>query len=460
MTSLTFYGGVNEIGGNKILLEDKDTKIFLDFGMSFGRSSMYFDLLMRPRTTMGIKDFIEMELVPEIEGIYRDDLMEMMNRKIIEPDIDAVLLTHAHADHANYISFLHEKIPIYMGETCRHILEAIRERTQRSIDNEILSFKPRNDKKADEVERDIQTFRTGKKFKVGSIEVEPLHVDHSVPGAYGFILHTSSGTVVYTGDIRLHGTKPEMTAEFVKKAKEEKPTALITEGTRINDLDSDESEQKVHDDCNNKVKEKKRLVLADFSIKDVDRLGTFYNIAKENGRKLVLNVNDVPYLKYLSQDPQLNVPPPDDDNISIFIPKKGTFRTFEKKYLDNNNAITSDEISKKGEKYLCAFAFWDFNSLVDIKPDSRSLYIRSLSEPFNEEMVIDEKRVNNWLRHFGFERFQSHCSGHAKGRDLLEAVSEIDAKTIYPIHTENANMFKKVTKNRVLIDEGVKYELH
>jgi ribonuclease J len=32
MVKLTFYGGVNEIGGNKILLEDKGTKIFLDFG--------------------------------------------------------------------------------------------------------------------------------------------------------------------------------------------------------------------------------------------------------------------------------------------------------------------------------------------------------------------------------------------------------------------------------------------
>ena len=35
MTSLTFYGGVSEIGGNKILLEDGDTRLFLDFGMSF-----------------------------------------------------------------------------------------------------------------------------------------------------------------------------------------------------------------------------------------------------------------------------------------------------------------------------------------------------------------------------------------------------------------------------------------
>ena len=32
MPSVSFYGGVNEIGGNKILLEDNDTRIFLDFG--------------------------------------------------------------------------------------------------------------------------------------------------------------------------------------------------------------------------------------------------------------------------------------------------------------------------------------------------------------------------------------------------------------------------------------------
>jgi len=35
LTSLTFCGGVNEIGENKILLEDKGTKVFLDFGKGF-----------------------------------------------------------------------------------------------------------------------------------------------------------------------------------------------------------------------------------------------------------------------------------------------------------------------------------------------------------------------------------------------------------------------------------------
>jgi len=35
MVSLTFYGGVNEIGGNKVLLEDRKVRVFLDFGQSF-----------------------------------------------------------------------------------------------------------------------------------------------------------------------------------------------------------------------------------------------------------------------------------------------------------------------------------------------------------------------------------------------------------------------------------------
>ena len=56
MTSLTFYGGVNEIGGNKILLEDKDTKVFLDFGKGFGRRSKFFEEYLNPRTANGIVD--------------------------------------------------------------------------------------------------------------------------------------------------------------------------------------------------------------------------------------------------------------------------------------------------------------------------------------------------------------------------------------------------------------------
>ena len=70
-------------------------------------------------------------------------------------------------------------------------------------------------------------------MKVGSIELEPIHVDHSVPGCYGFIIHTTEGAVIYSGDFRMHGTKPEMTQDFVQAAAATKPIAMLCEGTNL-----------------------------------------------------------------------------------------------------------------------------------------------------------------------------------------------------------------------------------
>jgi len=467
VTNLTFYGGVNEIGGNKILLQDKDTKVFLDFGKGFGRRAKYFEEYLNPRTANGIVDFLTMGLLPDISGVYRDDLLVLAGRKPEEPDIDAVLLTHAHADHADYISFLHEDIPIYMGDTCHLILKALEERSSRTLEKEVLSFRTRPyNRKDPPIERTVNTFRTGDKFKVGSLEVEPIHVDHSVPGAYGFIIYTSEGPIAYTGDIRLHGTKSQMTRDFIEKAKEVKPIALICEGTRINKNGKEESEEIVYNDSNKIVSSSDRLIFADFNFKDVDRMRTFYNIAKENDRKFVVKLNDAYFLKYLSQDPKLNVPKLDDEDVVIYLPKKGSgtysnsdYTGGEKQFIDQNNCWTADKIATQKSKVLCAMGFYSFTSLIDIKPKPGAIYIHSASEPYTEEQEISEDRVENWLAHFEMNKFQCHCSGHAQGRDLLAAVSVIDAKTLYPVHTEHPNLYKKVSKNLVNVIEGKKYDL-
>ncbi|KYH41300.1 MAG: Ribonuclease J protein, partial [Candidatus Bathyarchaeota archaeon B26-2] len=56
--SLTFYGGTDEVGGNKILLHDGDTKVILDFGMSFTlRRQYYSDPFLSPRGEVGLLEF-------------------------------------------------------------------------------------------------------------------------------------------------------------------------------------------------------------------------------------------------------------------------------------------------------------------------------------------------------------------------------------------------------------------
>jgi hypothetical protein len=59
----------------------QDTKVFLDFGMSFGKRSKFFEEFVNPRVSNGITDYLTMGLIPDIPGIYRDDLLEMAKRK-------------------------------------------------------------------------------------------------------------------------------------------------------------------------------------------------------------------------------------------------------------------------------------------------------------------------------------------------------------------------------------------
>ena len=107
MPELTFYGGVNEIGGNKILLEDGERRLLFDFGFPFKGNKQFYEEYLRPRGGAGLLDPLEMGLLPPLEGLYRRDLetpglwqrfkSHPLYRKIEK--IDAVLLSHAHADH-------------------------------------------------------------------------------------------------------------------------------------------------------------------------------------------------------------------------------------------------------------------------------------------------------------------------------------------------------------------------
>lgn len=124
MTDITFHGGVNDIGGNKFLVESKGTKIFMDFGMSFSQEEKFFSQFLKPRTSNSLNDLFELGILPKIKGLYRRDYAKHMGfGGDEETEIDAVLLTHAHVDHCAYISYLREDIPIYCSEESKLIMQ-------------------------------------------------------------------------------------------------------------------------------------------------------------------------------------------------------------------------------------------------------------------------------------------------------------------------------------------------
>jgi ribonuclease J len=279
-----------------------------------------------------------------------------------------------------------------------------------------------------------------------------VHVDHSVPGAYGFIVYTSSGTIVYSGDLRMHGPKKEMTEEFVEIARKAKPDILLIEGTNIDNRLGRLTEDQIFLIIDNLVKKTKGLVICDFPIRDVDRLKTFFKIAQKNGRKFVTNMKQAYLIELLNrEDKKLELPPLEE--FCIFLHKSSwgryeekDYKKWQKPFLNYSNAIKAEEVAKNQSKYILYMEFFDLTELLDIQPSKGSLFIHSLTEPFNEEMAMDFNRMLNWLERFGIPLEHAHASGHADAEQLKTIIEGIKPKKVYPIHTEKPELFKKLVK--------------
>jgi len=439
-SGITIYGGIDEIGGNKILIEDKDTRIMLDFGLSYSdRRKFFFDPMLSPGDE---QDLLEFGILPNLKGVY-----EFEESK---PSVDAVFLSHAHGDHWGYISFLKRSIPVYCGKTCAQILSATSNTRVRHFESNIGGIQ-------------FRTFRTGSVIKVGSIDVTPCHVDHSIPGAYGFVVKTSEGSVVYSADFRLHGTKPELTDDFVALAARSEPKLMLAEGTNI--LGGEvSSEVEVKSKISSIVKHTKSIVLANFSNVDVDRIRTFYQVAKENDRTLAISLKQAFILNALSSDKTLGLPKvlDSDKHIVVFKRSKKRYYDWEQSVISHATTINSQELRGEQDKFIVAFSMPDFKELVDIKPKAGSVFVLSMSEPFNEEQEFEFERLKNWLDHFGLPMYHIHCSGHIMPSELKQSIEKISPYRLIPIHTDHPHLYARYVSDIVKVvsaSKGRRYEL-
>ena len=285
MGSITFHGGVKDIGGNQFLVQDKDTKIFMDFGMSFKAENKYFSEFVKPRISNSLTDMFELGLLPKIKGLYRRDYAKHVDFGGSEDTEIDVLLTHAHVDHCAYIPYLREDIPIYCSEESKLIMQNFDETSDTS---QYLTLKERfkiyenakgeisrasGDKVA--IPRQIKVFESGKEFQIDSIKVMPLPVDHSISGVHAFILHTSSGSIANTADLRFHGRRAKDTENFVQKCDDSDIDVILCEGTRI-DKTSSATEQDVETSVEEIIKNTKNLVICGYPVRDLLQLLSYY----------------------------------------------------------------------------------------------------------------------------------------------------------------------------------------
>lgn len=498
---LTFYGGTGCIGGNKVLLEDGDTALLFDFGTDFKAEGMYFDDFLGPRTTFGFSDLLSLGILPPLKNLYRSDLeypgvWEKCSRHPLfrEVEIQGVLLSHAHYDHCGYVSYLREDVPVFSSLTTALICKALQDTgggtrlqemcytARRELKGGLL--KAADHRKAPYEQRPYRVFggtgmgreaaafwercdssrglcsvpmeALGGETKVAGLRVRLWPVDHSVPGAGAFAVETSAGWVVYTGDLRLHGKRAHLTRRFIDEAAELQPAVLIVEGTHP-EVERPVTEDEVASNCLEVVKKEQGLVVADFGPRNVERLLSFLEIAEQTGRLLVLTPKDVYLLEALCAAGEPDVPDPyTDGRIALYVPPKAQRHRWEEALLARFGERAPDRLvnaagvkADPGGHILC-FSYYDFHALLDIEPEGGA-YIYSSSEAFNEEMLIDHRRVQNWIDFFGFTLYGNlgqdrensgfHASGHIHGPGIEELVETVRPEMLIPVHTGNGDFF-------------------
>jgi ribonuclease J len=441
--TVTFLGGVREIGGNKVLVEDGPDRILFDFGPSFSPQwEEYYVDYLQPRSTSPAKDLLEFGLIPRLKGLYSREALADADLAYTAPEVSAIFVSHAHADHAGHLGLVDPDIPVYVGEGTRDLLSAIETSSPMKYGS-----------------HDWRTFRDRTPVRVGRLEVVPYPVDHSIPFAYGFLVRTSEGTLVYTGDFRHHGPRAAATHEFFRAAGEERPAALLIEGTRAGpDSRRNLTEHGVRTEVDRLLERHAGLALACTYPRDVDRLTTLYSAARAANRELVVSVRTAHLLSSIAPRWTSGELPVvgSTEGLVVYQRKKKRFFTWEKPFLDA--ALSAEEVREHGGRYLLALDLMHFPELIDLRPPRGAPFIHSMSEPFSEDDV-DDRVMHNWLDHFGLEFHQMHASGHAAAGELMEIIRSVRPHTVYPIHTEHPEAFQTAVPGVRSPELGIPYPI-
>ena len=477
--AIRLLGGVDEVGGNSVLLEDftYDVKLFLDFGIKIGN---FYECYERGQHPSCIEELVDLNLIPNEDSIPINNLYtrEFENAKVrakaiknaqtpaekhmidqnYPSNLDAILISHSHKDHYFGLSFVNRTIPLCTGEVTKKIIMASCKSAKFSLDK---NFEGLN----------WHTFRTGDILYFKEMRIVPFHVDHSIPAAYGFIVYSSAGPIVYTGDFRMHGPLSHMTRDFLNEIKTNKvclsisdltqdQKSLISEGVKVLICEGThiqkgmvESEENVESDLTRIFESNPfDFILVKYDRVDWDRFRTFSHIANKYGWKYIITEKDA-YFYYLlnkgaihetMMDPNIL----EDDH--IYILKRGAiiYKWQEKirqiiyKRGKADRFLEYRDLKSLEGKFLIYITHLHNTLMNNLDFARRGLFISSSIDPYSEEFFDNTQTIRRELEPYGIPAYRVHASGHATPHDIINLIEEVKPKFLIPIHTEHPKFFR------------------
>jgi ribonuclease J len=268
-------GGLGEIGKNMTVYEYGRNLIVVDCGVMFPDNDMYgIDLVL-----------------PDFEYVVQN-----------QDKLRGIVLTHGHMDHIAALPYLLQEIeaPIYGTPLT-------------------LGFVERQLKEKNLLHRaDLHVIDTSATLHLGSFQVKPFAVAHSIPDSVGFVIETPIGTVVHTGDYKLDETPAggrTTDLETLRALTQGGVLAMLGDSTNADRPGRTPTERVVAETLDRLLAGAKgqRVIIATFSSL-LARLQEIMTLAQKHGRKVALtgrslieNVNLARDLGYLDMPDNLLV---------------------------------------------------------------------------------------------------------------------------------------------------------
>ncbi|MBR2722355.1 MAG: ribonuclease J [Clostridia bacterium] len=384
-------GGLGEIGKNMTVIEYEDEMIAIDCGLGFPDEDM-------PGIDLVIPDFSYLEANKHrLKGLF---------------------LTHGHEDHVGAVPYLLQTVnpPLYGTPLTLGIIK-------NKLSEHSLPEKP-----------NLCTVNAGDRVKVGAIEVEFIHVNHSIADACALAIHTPLGTVVHTGDFKLDTTPIDGDMMDIVRLGE-----LGRKGVLMLLCESTNAERPGHTPSERNVGEsleyiftthrKKRIIIATFS-SNVHRVQQIIDTSARHGRKVAITGRSM--LNIVSAAIELGymkVPA----GVLIDLNEIKRFKPGE---------LTVVTTGSQGEP-MSALYRMAFSDHAQVSLDQNDLVVLSASAiPGNEKTV---GRVINELSKKEVEVLHDalvevHVSGHACQEELKLVHALTKPKYFMPIHGESRHL--------------------
>lgn len=241
-----FFGGVGEVGKNMTALCYGDDILVIDCGVAFPDD-----------------DMLGVDLV----------IPDMTYLKNNAQKIKGILVTHAHEDHIGSLPYFLDtvKAPVYASRlTIAMIQGKLREFPKVKMTAKVV--KP----------RDV--------VKIGCFQVEFIHVNHSIAGAFALAIKTPVGMVVHSGDYKIDFTPLlEETTDLSRFGElgQKGVHLFLGESTNAEFEGFSLSEKVVKETLHDlfEIHKEKRLILTVFA-SNVHRMQQIMYLAKEFKRKI------------------------------------------------------------------------------------------------------------------------------------------------------------------------------